>query len=1031
VSKRFISDGGSDPAPGASSNWDHADDVTGDKVLEQAAYTYDNNGNVALVTSKQRFHDATDTGELGDPSSSSGTAKARVSYAAGYYDAIGRKTAEVSVGTNPVSGTPTAYTRPGSVPSRSDAVLVNSYTYNTAGRLSVATDPKGFEDRTEYDLLGRVTKTTEAYSDGTPSDADDRTTLYTYDGVDHVVTLTADMPSGTNDQVTQYVYGVTPTLNSDIYSNDLLAEVRYPDESAGTAGTSNSDKDRYAHNALGQVIKLTDRNQSTHEYTYDVAGRQLTDAATVLGSGVDGAIRRLETAYDTAGRPFKFTSYDAASSGSVVNQVQRAFNGLGQLTTEYQEHGGSVNTGTSLKVQHAYDTTASSSVYTKGSRPTSMTYPNGRVLRYEYSSGLDDSIGRVSYLADDSSGSVGTHLEEYSYLGFGTIAERKHPEPGVDLTYVTSGSTADAGDQYTGLDRFGRVTDQKWVKTSGGTYTDRFEYTYDRNSNRLSRDVTASSGPTDQDEAYTYDNLDRLSKMNRGTLSSGTISDGSATYTQRWDGAGGSGGLDALGNWKGVSTDADGGGGGSATTQSRTHDSRNQLTGVGGSTLTFDANGNMTTDETGKQLVYDGWNRLVQAKTNGGTNLVTYEYDALTRRVTTTPQGGTAREDYHSAAWQVTEEREGSTVKNQYVWSLAYVDAMVLRDRDAAAGGNLGKSGSGLEERLYAQQDANHNTTALVDTSGAVIERYRYLPYGTPTVLDANWAVDGDGASDVGWTHLHQGGRLDSTTGTFHFRTREYSASLGRWVQQDFVGRYVDGWNLYEYVSGNPQAYVDPLGAAKGDQHYGLPDEFWHWYHKQIKDKGDPDIGKDEAMAYHEEWESLGKPKPDSTGKPSGKKGGAGGTAGAAGAGALDGAKAPPKTPGSKPSGKAPSSKPVNPTKPAGGTGTSGFAGPLAGLTAGMILDGYLTALNNLANSAECKSWFRQAYRSLSKGTNCESITDGPGLKRCQDYIHANSGALMGAATALSVTKALEDYSWQLRSACYCQQASKKQKGGK
>ena len=71
------------------------------------------------------------------------------------------------------------------------------------------------------------------------------------------------MPTGTNDQTTQYVYGVTPTLNSDIYSNDLLAEVRYPDKSTGAASTSNSDKDRYAYNALGDVHQV-DRPQPEH-----------------------------------------------------------------------------------------------------------------------------------------------------------------------------------------------------------------------------------------------------------------------------------------------------------------------------------------------------------------------------------------------------------------------------------------------------------------------------------------------------------------------------------------------------------------------------------------------------------------------------------------------------------------------------------------------------------------------------------------------------------------------------------------------
>ena len=44
--------------------------------------------------------------------------------------------------------------------------------------------------------------------------------------------------------------------------------------------------------------------------------------------------------------------------------------------------------------------------------------------------------------------------------------------------------------------------------------------------------------------------------------------------------------------------------------------------------------------------------------------------------------GGTTVHLYYSANWQVLEEREGvgTTPKSQYVWSLAYVDALVLRD---------------------------------------------------------------------------------------------------------------------------------------------------------------------------------------------------------------------------------------------------------------------------------------------------------------------------------------------------------------
>jgi hypothetical protein len=80
-------------------------------------------------------------------------------------------------------------------------------------------------------------------------------------------------------------------------------------------------------------------------------------------------------------------------------------------------------------------------------------------------------------------------LEQYTYLGLDTVVKRAHPQPGVDLTYIKQSgeSNGDAGDQYTGLDRFGRVLDQRWINTGTNTATDRFQYGYDRDSNALYR----------------------------------------------------------------------------------------------------------------------------------------------------------------------------------------------------------------------------------------------------------------------------------------------------------------------------------------------------------------------------------------------------------------------------------------------------------------------------------------------------------------------------------------------------------------
>ncbi|MBI1897838.1 MAG: hypothetical protein HYS04_15110, partial [Acidobacteria bacterium] len=105
---------------------------------------------------------------------------------------------------------------------------------------------------------------------------------------------------------------------------------------------------------------------------------------------------------------------------------------------------------------------------------------------------------------------------------------------------------------------------------------------------------------------------------------------------------------------------------------------------------------------------------------------------SLGRRITENP--GTLTDLYYSAAWQVLEERVSGTAKIQYVWSPAYVDALMERDRDAD-----GNSGNGLEERIYVQQDANFDVTAIISTSGAVLERYIYDPFGSPSFLYSGW----------------------------------------------------------------------------------------------------------------------------------------------------------------------------------------------------------------------------------------------------------------------------------------------------
>ena len=776
----YTTDGGGDTA------WSDAFTVTGDTVLSQNEIIHDASGLALLTTNRQRFHDETGTGALGTPTTG---VKARVSYAANYYDAGDRPLHGVFVGTNGGS----TYTRPGSVLSRSDTVLVNSTEYDSAGRAFKSIDPKGLENRTYFDALGRTVKTIANYVDGTVSDTDDKTTEYAF-GPAGMISLTAKLTGG-GGQTTEWVYGVTAGGGSAVTSNDVISAVKFPDPSTGSA--SSSSQDVYAINALGNNITYTDRNGSAHTYTFDVMGRLTADAVTTLGSGVNGAVRRIEVGYDAQGNSALFTSYDAASGGTVVNQISRDFNGLGQLTSEWQDHAGAV-TGSTPRVQYAH---AEMSFGANHSRPISMTYPNGKILTFNYASGLDATLSRISSLSD----TTGT-LESYSYLGLDTVARRTRPQPGIDETLYKLGGEADgdAGDKYTGSDRFGRIVDERWVVAATGVAVDRYQYGYDRDSNPTYRDNLAN---TAFGEVYAYDGLNQLTSYDRGTLNSTkTVVTGSPARSQAWD-------YDATGNWESVSTNG--------SPQTRTHDKQNKVASVGGATTpTYNPNGNLTKDQNGQQYVYNAWNNVVQVKDASGTAIADYQYDGVGRRVARTV-GGTTTHLYYSVEWQVLEERVGSVVTAQYVWGLGYIDSLVLRDRDTDANGSL-------DERLWAIQDANYNVTALVNATGSVVERYAYDPFGTATVYDASWGVRSGGSSYI-WTYLHQGLPLDAATGLYYARYRDVHPTFGRPLQRDPLGFGAGDLNTYRWEANAPVGLTDPYGLAirlaPDADYHGTPEE--------------------------------------------------------------------------------------------------------------------------------------------------------------------------------------------------------------
>src|SRR6185436_18297438 len=212
---------------------------------------------------------------------------------------------------------------------------------------------------------------------------------------------------------------------------------------------------------------------------------------------------------------------------------------------------------------------------------------------------------------------------------------------------------------------------------------------------------------------------------------------------------------------------------------------------------------------------------LVKADAAGapGSTIAEYQYDGTHQRIVKLKPNGANwdRVDYYyNHRAQVLEERTltntpsktvvATVPKFQWVWDLRHLDSPILRDENKDGDGDCV---DGTDERLYYVNDANHNTTALVSTAGAVVERYAYDPYGKASVFTAAWAAQ---LPTVYNNEVLFGGyRLDPETGLYAVRRRVYHPTLGRWLQRDPSG-VVDGSNLYQYARSQPTRGTDPTG---------------------------------------------------------------------------------------------------------------------------------------------------------------------------------------------------------------------------
>ncbi|GIW76470.1 MAG: hypothetical protein KatS3mg104_1533 [Phycisphaerae bacterium] len=873
--------------------------VSDDRVIEQNNVIYDLGGRVVHTLSMKRKNDSPSTGAFHSENSWS---QAIINW----YDAADRIIATANYGSElrgdylnsgaSVSPTPTRniYNRTsgtmidsdsdgipniaeGSVPitpvwstnEQDHVYIIAKFSYDSAGRLYRVADNKrrvngtdqGRINETQFDLAGRKTKLIENYVDGVANSNDfdfDRVTDYTY----HTTG-----PIGQPKEIIAYnvrgsSYGLAVAQTTKFFYDSTIdkswvTDTVYPDSddtSTATGADGVYDRIETDFDRLGRKTTEKDQRGVVHTYTYDSAGRFSTDSIGTgsLPTGVEGTVRTIEYGYDDQSRANLVSSKNSA--GTIINQVKTTFDGWGNVIKSEQDHAGAVS-GSTPSVQYAYADGASGGA-AKYVRLDTITYPNGRVIKYNYNTtGSDDDVlSRVDTIRDNT---ASKDLVEYNWIGaYDMAGEEKHPSISGGLT-LTWGF---GGNLMLGWDRFERILKHQW-RSSGGTTVelDRFDYKYDTAGNRVltDREVTVSGVTVDDNhsESFEYDGLDRLVDYRRGKLSGGIVPKSptdstNLLYRQYWATLDGSGNvtsskLASHGNWMEWTVDTNGGTAGGSTTQVRNVNSVNEIdddnvdtnannaiTGNSWIDPLYDKSGNMTTAPKGQgsetsavYFVYDGWGRVAGISSTQvpdtdftDTGEVQYEYDGTGRRIQKIFAGtSVADEDtYYAEGFQAIETRRNgsSNAYEQQVWNLRYIDAPVVRYRDANGHTTSTATGDGtLEETLYVTYDGNFNVTGLVQENQTFVERYVYTPYGDRKVLDANFTDDSDNLTDYDFQLGHQGLRIDSESGTYYNRARQLHSGLGSFTRRDpLLTEYPDGPNLYQAYQGNPVIRMDPFG---------------------------------------------------------------------------------------------------------------------------------------------------------------------------------------------------------------------------
>jgi len=622
---------------------------------------------------------------------------------------------------------------------------------------TAVTSAIGVKAGAAYDGRGRAT---EASVTPAGSATAVKAQAMTYDGLDRLKTATIWTNAGTN----------TTSAASFAYTDaGRLTSVTDP------RGNTSS----VAYNAAGQVTSATSATNIKTRTDYDALGRAVK--AYVPAQGTTPTLALAETSYDGLSRP-KSTTYKD-SGGTVRATHTRTYDIEGRVTSEALA--GSAGTIASASATSTYDTLGRLTSRTTTSSTGGWA---GGVFSTETTYTVADLPKKVTRSAFGAVWAEENTFAKTGDLTAATIAGNPYTFSNAAGASLSSALSAYSY-QTRAYDLYDRVESHSSGTRSGASSARLYEsyLTYDSRGRAGAFKV---DGPTSSDsytDTYTYSDANQLVGLSRsgaGAMSSGYAYDKAGNVTSR-------------------------SGTGAA---SYVYDAENRLTSrtMGGSATTYtnDVYGRRTQESSSatgyRNYAYNELGQLLMSyEPNRATGVYYYgidgmrAYKGVTDR-TVSPAVTTTTTCYYDGE-ELQAELDNDGKRYTYIWGPEGTPLTLLV-----------KPSGGVTETYSYHTDALGSVVALTSTSGAVVAKYSYDPYGNPV------SVGGSNLALAKRNPLrYRSYYYDTETGNYYLPARYCDPSTMRFLTPDPAPASPGNpltLNRYAYCDGDPVNLDDPDG---------------------------------------------------------------------------------------------------------------------------------------------------------------------------------------------------------------------------